>query len=147
MAVAALADVMGVELNDEIRLPAPVASPLEDMTINKLVEEIENMPTTELFPVWKREMINKIPRWLASQFHYGRWAEEEDLNDLEKILGVRPTDNDEGDKALCDFIVVAGPEHDESWCGFSIAAPCVSAISAWVPTRRQTILSLPGRKR
>lgn len=114
----ALADVMGVELNDQISLPAPVASPLEDMAINKLVEEIENMPATELFPAWKREIINKIPRWLASQLHYGRWAEQEDLNDLEKILGVRPANNGEGDKALCDFIAKAGPEHDEKLVRF-----------------------------
>ncbi len=114
----ALADVMGVALDDEIRLPAPLASPLEDMAINKLVEEIEHLPATEFFPAWKREMINKIPRWLASQIHYGRWAEEEDLNDLEKILGVRPANNAEADVALCDFIASAGPEHDEQLVRF-----------------------------
>ena len=114
----ALADLMGVALDSDIELPAPRSTPLEDMALAKLAEEIANMPTDPYFQPWKRDIVAKIPQWLGQQAHYGLWAEAEDLREMAEILGHQPASLEEGDKALSEFIQSAGAEHDETLVRF-----------------------------
>ncbi len=108
----AMAGIIDVDLEHSMSLPAPAATPLEDMALAKLEEEIAHMPTTEYFQPWKRDMVAKLPAWLTNQLHYGRWAEQQDLDDAEKLLGHRPDNRAEADKALSRFVLEAGPEQD-----------------------------------
>lgn len=108
----ALAEVVGVDL-DDIQLPNAHVTPLEDMALNKLLLEINRLPTSENFADWQRAAIAAIPRLLLNQAHYGRWAEEEDLKEMAEILGKRPANIREGDIALRDHVRTAPPEQDE----------------------------------
>lgn len=109
--VEAMAEIMGVEL-DEIQLPEAHVTPWEDLALNKLLFEIRRLPTSENFAEWQRNAITAIPRYLLSQAHYGRWAEEEDLREIGELLGQRPVNLAEADKALKQFVLNAGSEYD-----------------------------------
>ncbi|MFA5548525.1 MAG: hypothetical protein WDA10_08305 [Porticoccaceae bacterium] len=107
----ALAEIVGVEL-DEISLPDAHVTPWEDMALDKLLLEINRLPTSENFADWQRNTIASIPRFLINQVHYGRWAEEEDLKEMAAVLGHRPADIKQGDIALRDYVRTAPPAQD-----------------------------------
>jgi hypothetical protein len=107
----AMAEIVGVEL-DEIDLPEAHVTPLEDMALDKLIFEINRLPTSEQFADWQRSTLAAIPESLRNQAHYGRWAEAEDLDEIGQVLGHRPGNLEEADRALKDFVLQAGPEHD-----------------------------------
>ncbi|MBA3038005.1 MAG: hypothetical protein FP814_16140 [Desulfobacterium sp.] len=107
----AMAEIVGVEL-DEIRLPQPHVTPLEDLAISKLATEIRNLPTSEIFQDWQRGDLASMADYLLNQAHYSRWMEEEDLREIGALLGHRPANLAEADKALRAFVQKAGPELD-----------------------------------
>lgn len=108
----ALAGIIGVELDHAMSLPEPAETSLEDMALEKLSAEIANMPSTEYFQPWKRDIVGKIPGWLTNQLHYGQWAKHEDSDDVAELLGHRPENRLMADIALSKFVLEAGPEHD-----------------------------------
>jgi hypothetical protein len=65
-----------------------------------------------LFADWQRSTIASIPRYLRNQLHYGVWVQNEELDELVPILGYRPANTVEADKALAAFVRRAGPELD-----------------------------------
>lgn len=107
----AMAEIVGVEL-DDIQLPQPHVTPLEDLVLNKLVTEINHLPTSEVFADWQRNVLASLPHYLKSQVHYSRWMEEEDLREIGAVLGHRPANLIEADKQLKAFVQTAGAEHD-----------------------------------
>lgn len=109
--VEALAEVAGVAL-EELALPAPRPSPLEEMALAKLTADLHRLPLAETFPVWQRGILASVPEYLASQARYRRWAEDADLDELEALLGTRPGDMAEADRMLDGFVREAGPEQD-----------------------------------
>lgn len=109
--VEAMAEFMGVEL-EEIQLPEARVTPWEDLALNKLLYEINRLPTSENFAEWQRNTIAAIPRYLLGQAHYGRWLEEEDLREIGEFLGRRFVNLVEADKALKQFVLNTGPEYD-----------------------------------
>jgi hypothetical protein len=107
----ALAEITQTEL-DDIDLPKPRSTPLEDMALWKLEAEIKQLPLTKHFLAWQRGNIEALPRFLLNQTHYSHWAEEEDLSEAAALLGKRPGDPLECDRMLVDFVRQAGPESD-----------------------------------
>jgi Phosphotransferase enzyme family len=111
-AAEAMAEILGVKLNDEFQLPAPRPTPLEDLALNKLIFEIDRLPLSETLADWQRSTIASVPRYLRNQLHYGVWVQEQELDELVEILGSRPADVVDADKKLADFVRQAGPELD-----------------------------------
>ena len=107
----ALAEIIGIEL-EQFDLPAPRVTPIEDMALQKLADEIRSIPTSPGFEDWQRGVIATIPEFLVNQQHYGAWAEAEDLNDAEALLGYRPVDLNAADRDLVAYIKAAGSEED-----------------------------------
>lgn len=108
----AMAEIAGVELED-VALPAPAVTPLEDLAAEKLESEIGRLPTSPVFEEWQRGVLLSLPRFLRLQAHYGAWQRDEDIKDAAAILGHVPADVDAADAALKAFVQSAGPEHDE----------------------------------
>jgi len=111
-AMEALAEILDVDLDDHIQLPAPRPTPLEDLALNKLIFEIERLPLSPLLADWQRATIASVPHFLRNQIRYGAWAREQELDELVEILGYRPADVVVADKALSAFVKAAGPELD-----------------------------------
>jgi aminoglycoside phosphotransferase (APT) family kinase protein len=113
----ALAEIIGLEL-EYIRLPDPAPKPMEDMAFDKLIADINRLPETDGLQGWQRGIIASIPQYLKQRGHYSEWLRDEDLNDLEPLLGYRPANLVEADNALLRFIETAGPEHDAALTRF-----------------------------
>jgi len=113
----ALAEIIGLELED-IRLPEPVPTPMEDMGFDKLIADINRLPESEDLQGWQRGIIASLPQYLKQRGHYAEWLQNEDLNDLEPILGHRPADLVAGDAALLRFVETAGPDQDAALTRF-----------------------------
>ena len=111
-AAEAMAEILNVDLDDRLELPEPRPTPLEDLALDKLIFEIERLELSELFADWQRSTIASIPRYLRNQLHYGVWVQNEELDELVPILGYRPANAVEADKALAAFVRRAGPELD-----------------------------------
>ena len=111
-AMEAMAEIVDVEL-DDLRLPAARKTPIEDLAVRKLIFEIDNLPLSEALADWQRGTISAIPGYLASALHYGVWIQEQELDELEPILGYRPADAEAAEQSLTEFVLAAGPEHDK----------------------------------
>jgi hypothetical protein len=107
----AMAELVGVEL-DEVELPPPHVTPLEDLALFKLESEIRSLPVSENFQDWQRNDLAAMVGCLQNQVHYSRWMEEEDLKEIGTLLGKRPANMVEADKALRAFVQTAGSEYD-----------------------------------
>lgn len=112
-AMEAMAEIVDVEL-DDVQLPAPRKTPVEDLAIRKLIFEIDRVPLSDAFADWQRSTISAIPAYLTNALHYGVWVQEQELDELEPILGYRPQDAEAADRALTQFVLAAGPEHDKT---------------------------------
>lgn len=108
----AMAEIMGIAL-EEFDLPAPRVTPIEDMALQKLAEEVRRIPESDVFPAWQRGIIASIADYLVNQQHFSGWAEAEDLDDAAQLLGHRPADLVTADRELVAFIQQAGPQDDE----------------------------------
>lgn len=109
--IEAMAEIAGVEL-EAFELPKPHSSPMEKLALRKLAAEVRRIPSSEAYPGWLLNTVASIPDYLLAQASYRGWAETEDLNDAVAVLGYRPADLDELDRALTQFVREAGPEHD-----------------------------------
>ncbi len=107
----ALAEILEVAL-DEIALPAPRPSPLEEMALAKLGADLRRLSLSETFAGWQRGVLASVPDYLASQARYRRWAEDADLDEIETLLGERPGDMAAADRALDAYVRGAAPEQD-----------------------------------
>ena len=108
----ALAEIIGVELDDGISLPEPHISPLQELATDKLSREIARLPTSRALSDWQRGVLALLPEFLRNMHRYGPWMEAEDLADVAELLGERPRNLVDADTRLAAFIDQAGPEHD-----------------------------------
>ncbi len=110
-AMEALAEIIGLEL-DDFTLPAPAATPLEDLALGKLIAELGRLPETDALPGWQRNVLASIPHYLMNRGHYRQWCEAEDVADTKALTGTEPADLVAADADLTHFIAAAGPEQD-----------------------------------
>ena len=109
----ALAEVIGLELED-IVLPEPEPTPFEDMALAKLAADIARLEESEALRAWQRGIMLSIPAYLRTRGHFRGWLEREDLADVAEVIGSKPANVEEADRALLRFIEQAGPEHDRA---------------------------------
>ncbi|KJS05982.1 MAG: hypothetical protein VR73_10840 [Gammaproteobacteria bacterium BRH_c0] len=117
-ALEGIAELEGIELDYSIRLPEAHVSPLEDMAISKLLNQIEILPVSDAFPEWQRELMGAIPHFLRNYAHYGRWYEEETLGEIAAMTGTRPADMADAERVLKDWIKPGDASRDAGLVGF-----------------------------
>ncbi|MEJ6011130.1 phosphotransferase [Novosphingobium aquae] len=110
-AVEALAEIIGLEL-DDITLPPPEATPLEDLALGKLIAELGRLPESDALPDWQRNVLASIPHYLKNRGHYRQWCEAADIAETAALTGSHPANVTEADAALTRFITAAGAEQD-----------------------------------
>lgn len=111
-ALEAMAEIQGVELNHDLTLPQAHDTPIENGAIEKLLLEIGRLPLSDSFPAWQRDLLSAIPRYLLNHAHYGRWYEEQTLDDIAVLIGHRPATMSEAEDVLKAYIRTVGPERD-----------------------------------
>lgn len=110
-AMEALAEIIGLEL-DDIALPAPEETPIEDLALGKLVAEIGRLPESDALPDWKRNVLASIPHYLRGRGHYRQWCVAADLAETNALTGKAATSLTEANADLVYLIESAGPEQD-----------------------------------
>lgn len=110
-AMEALAEIIGLEL-DDIALPPPEETPIEDLALSKLVAEIGRLPESDALPDWQRNVLASIPHYLRGRGHYRQWCVAADLAETNALTGKAATSLTEADADLVDLIETAGPEQD-----------------------------------
>ena len=88
-------------------------TPVEDSAIEKLLLEIDRLPTSNTFLPWQRDLMADIPRFLLNQAHYGRWYEDETLRDISELTGKRPENLAAAENDLKAYIDVGDPARDK----------------------------------
>lgn len=109
--VEALAEIEKVELT-AIELPNGHASPREEMALARLAADIDRLPLSNDFPDWQRAVLASVPQYLLGQAQFRQWCEEEDLADAAEVLGFRPNDCEESDRAMTAFVKRATADKD-----------------------------------
>ncbi|MEM9174853.1 MAG: phosphotransferase [Myxococcota bacterium] len=112
----ALAEATGVEL-EEPELPAPRPtrfSPYYDLLIENL--EGEQAPAIEdPFLANRMWFTSRLARHLRHGDRLGAAFEAQELDDMGELLGRRPSDVEEGHRAIHRLVLEAGPERDEAF--------------------------------
>lgn len=112
-ALEALAEIIDVDLEHSIALPTPRPTPNVDYALDKLSFDINSLSLSDTFADWQRNAIAAVPEYLRNQAHYGDWMQEQELDELVDVLGYRPANVVEADKALTDLVKQNNPDHDK----------------------------------
>jgi hypothetical protein len=92
-------------------MPDPKVSPVS-IAHDHLVRSLRSMPVADELGSSRQRMAFRLARHLARFNEVGTLVVERDLDDLEALLGTRPSSWAEGEAALERFVLAAGPEHD-----------------------------------
>jgi len=112
-ALEAIAELQGMTLEYDLRLPVPTSKPLEESGLNKLTVDIERLPTSSAFQLWERELLEAIPKFLLNYARYRDWFEQETVADICKIAGQSIKDLSSADDAALEIIAAEDPARDE----------------------------------
>ena len=117
-AVEAIAELRGLALDHDLRLPEPSAAPMpesiEASGLRKLLFDIGRLPTSTAFEPWERNLMAAIPQFLLNNARYRDWFESETIADTERLLGASCDDLDSADAALrCAIAAVDDLDEDE----------------------------------
>jgi aminoglycoside phosphotransferase (APT) family kinase protein len=107
----ALGEILGLEFEDLV-LPDPEPTPLEDKALAKLSADIARLEESEALQGWQRGIMLSVPDFLRKRGHYRRWIEQGTLDDVAEVTGTRPVNIADADAVLARFIESAGPEQD-----------------------------------
>ena len=110
----AIAEIAGVALDDpqDIELPKAQISPHRELAMDKLEQEIANLPTSETFPDWQRDVLITLPQYLRHEAQFGRWMESENLREIGEAIHDASIDFVDSDRALKAYVQRAEPEED-----------------------------------
>lgn len=114
-AYEAVAELKGYELDYDLHLPAPVASPWEESGLEKLLVDIQRLPTSRVFEEWERDLLHAIPEFLLNYTRYRNWFEQSSKEDLEAILGEAFATLAEADSAAMAAIGESDGKTDQAW--------------------------------
>ncbi|MBW2501145.1 MAG: phosphotransferase [Deltaproteobacteria bacterium] len=112
-AYEAIAELQGIELDHDLHLPEPDVHPLEASGLNKLLIDIERLPTSSAFEPWERDLLGAIPQFLLNHARYRRWFEAEAVADINRITGKAFDDLSSADVAVTELIAADDPSRDE----------------------------------
>lgn len=136
-AVEAMADLLGVDLEAPPALPEVEVSPAAVPT-RHLVESLRSGE-------YEQRRLFRLARHLQRLDEIGRACIAADLDDLEPLLGLRPTTWQDGDAALETFVLADGGAHDVElvhlfhrrlWRAHQLMGPAGSAMTTHHPIQR-----------
>ena len=113
-ACEAIAELQAFELDYDLQLPAPATKPFEDSGFEKMLVDIERLPTSSAFADWERELLAAIPRFLLNYARYRDWFEAETAADMGRLLGQTCESVTSADDALRELIAGGDPDRDEA---------------------------------
>jgi hypothetical protein len=114
-AYEAVAELQGIVLDYDLRLPEPVTRPWETSGFEKLLTDIERLPTSTAFAPWERDLLGAIPKFLLNYSRYRDWFERETAADLASVMGGHFSELQDADAAAMREIANSGAEDDEAW--------------------------------
>jgi len=107
----ALAEVVGIDLDWPV-LPAPQATPREDLALSRLEAEIMRLPDHPRLQDWQRNILASLPRSLRQMGHYRTWRDDAFIGDVEALTSVRAGDVAAAEALLLAFVRDARPDQD-----------------------------------
>ncbi len=111
-AFEAIAELQGIELDYDFHLPQPKVQTWEDSGLQKLMTDIERLPTSSAFEPWERELLHAIPSFLLNHARYRDWFEKETMNEIGQLTGQSYDDLDSADAALIEFMTADEAAND-----------------------------------
>jgi hypothetical protein len=112
-AYEAIAELQSITLDYDLHLPTPVAKPWEDSGLQKLMIDIERLPTSTAFEPWERDLLHAIPKFLLNHARYRDWFEKETIADISRLTGGSFEDLESADEAIFEVIAENDPARDE----------------------------------
>ncbi len=86
-ACEAIAELEDIALDHEMKLPEADKTPLEESALEKLIVDIQRLPTSKTFEVWERDLLKAIPAFLLNYSRYRNWYEDVTRADIEALVG------------------------------------------------------------
>ena len=114
-AYEAVAELQGIVLDYDLHLPDPAAKAWEASGFEKLLTDIERLPTSTAFAPWERDLLGAIPRFLLNYSRYRDWFERETLADLVAVMGGQYRCLEDADAAAMQSIRESDAARDEAW--------------------------------
>ncbi|MFN8027291.1 MAG: phosphotransferase [Acidimicrobiia bacterium] len=109
-AFEALAHIIGAEV-PSVTLSAPVVT--RDSTLHAaLADTIRSLTADDPVDQFRRDSTAATAQYLHMVDLHGPGVEAADLDDIAAVIGTRPANWADGDAALEEFVLAAGPEHD-----------------------------------
>lgn len=107
----ALAEIENIEL-DPITLPAAEQTPVEDLALTRLQDEISRLPETAQVQGWQRNVLASLPHMLRQMGHYREWRDRSYCGDVAALTGADDCGVADADAALLAFVQAAGVDRD-----------------------------------
>ena len=112
-AYESIADLRGIELRYDFELPEAVDHEWESSGLEKMMVDINALPTSTAFEPWERDTLHSIPKFLLNYSRYREWYEAACIADIEQLTGGSYKFLREADEAAKDMIK-AGEAVDET---------------------------------
>ena len=86
-ACEAIAELESISLDHDLVLPEIDQSRLEASALEKLMVDIQRLPTSAAFEAWERDLLHAIPAFLLNYSRYRTWFERTSKEDIEALIG------------------------------------------------------------
>ena len=88
-AYEAIAELHGLDLDNDLTLPDPTPDSLEASGLRKLIADIARLPTSSAFAEWERDLLGAIPDFLLNCTRYRNWFETVSRTaELARVFGI-----------------------------------------------------------
>lgn len=114
-AYEAVAELQGISLDYDLHLPEAVNKSWEASGFEKMLVDIEHLPTSSAFEPWERELLHAIPSFLLNYSRYRDWFEKSTLADINVVLGQTFDNLGAADEAAKEAIAEHDASFDEAW--------------------------------
>lgn len=103
-ACEAIAELEGIPLDYDLALPEMKLNALEESALEKLMVDIQRLPTSKAFELWERDLLHAIPAFLLNYTRYRHWFESATKADIEILIGRQFETLGQAEKALSTAI-------------------------------------------
>ena len=103
-ACEAVAELEGIPLDHNLVLPKKKHNALEESALEKLMVDIQRLPTSRSFEKWERDLLHAIPTFLLNYSQYRDWYESTTKADIETLSGKGFETLEQADSALSAVI-------------------------------------------
>lgn len=99
-ACEAIAELKDIPLDYGLVLPEMKHNALEESALEKLMVDIQRLPTSKAFEVWERDLLHAIPAFLLNYARYRHWYKSATQADIETLLGKEFETLEQADREL-----------------------------------------------